>query len=74
MEVLITVGCTTKTSRKSLSSPEEPTALRQHSQISHLGEAASVLGQHCLPETHPGELRCAEPPVPQLTRASTGVV
>lgn len=74
MEALITVGYTIKTTRKSLSSLEKTIALGQHSQISLLGEVPCVMGWHCLPETHPGELCCAEPLVPQLTCACTDVM
>lgn len=60
MEALITVGCATKTSRKSRISPEEPTALGQHCQISLLGKAPGVP-----PKMHLRELCCAEPEAPQ---------
>lgn len=69
MEALITVACATKTSRKSLISPEGPTALRQRCQISTLGKTPGVP-----PKMHPGELCWAEPPPPRLTCTHTGAM
>lgn len=51
MEALITVDCAIKTSRKRVSSPEEPLILEQFTQITHLSEDPSPQERHSFPET-----------------------